>query len=64
MPSFTCDAEQLRAVETMLLKEIDARGRIMVRSLDRVHARTGLHYALIAEIARRIEDRTPFSATA
>ena len=31
-------------VESMLLDEMDQSGRIMVRSLDKIHARTGLSY--------------------
>jgi hypothetical protein len=59
------DPEQLRRIETMLLKEMDPTGRIMVRSLDKIHARTGFTYATISEIARRLQeqDRGNFPAS-
>lgn len=56
--NFVTNSEQLRAIEGMLLREMDPTGRIMVRSLDKIHARTGLTYAKISEIARRLQDRT------
>jgi hypothetical protein len=56
--NFMTNSEQLRAIEGMLLKEMDPTGRIMVRTLDKIHARTGLTYAKISEIARRLQDRT------
>lgn len=46
-----------RTIETLLLKEMDHNGRILVRGLDRVHARTGLTYTTIAEMARRLEEQ-------
>jgi hypothetical protein len=52
---FLNDSTQLRLVERMLLREMDSRGRILVRSLDRIHARTGVTYATISEIARRLQ---------
>jgi hypothetical protein len=55
--NFMTNSEQLRAIEGMLLREMDPTGRIMVRSLDKIHARTGLTYAKISEIARRLQDR-------
>ncbi len=54
---FKHDLDQVRKIETMLRKEIDMNGRIMVRSLDKIHARTGLRYATISEIARRMQER-------
>jgi len=48
---------ELRTIETLLLKEMDHNGRILVRGLDRVHARTGLTYTTISEMARRLEER-------
>jgi hypothetical protein len=51
------DPEQIRRIEGMLLKEMDPTGRIMVRSLDKIHARTGLRYTAISEIARRLQER-------
>jgi hypothetical protein len=51
------DPEQVRRIESMLLKEMDPTGRIMVRSLDKIHARTGLTYAAISEMARRLQER-------
>jgi hypothetical protein len=55
---FTYNPEQLKRIETMLLKEMDREGRIMVRSLDKIHARTGLTYATISEMARRLQQQT------
>jgi hypothetical protein len=57
MMPFHYDPEQVRRIEVMLLKEVDRDGRIMVRSLDKIHARTGLNYATISEIARRLQER-------
>lgn len=58
------EAEQLKMVETMLLKEMDHNGRIMVRSLDKIHARTGLKYATISKIACRLQEGFLETATA
>jgi hypothetical protein len=58
------DPEQLRRIENMLLMEMDPDGRIMVRSLDKIHARTGLAYTLISEIARQLQRRRPYKNTA
>jgi hypothetical protein len=55
--TFIPSSAKLTAIETMLLKEMDPTGRIMVRSLDKIHARTGLTFAKISEIARRLQDR-------
>lgn len=49
------EPEQLRAAERMLIREIDRYGRLTVRNLDRVHARTGITYVTISEMARRLE---------
>lgn len=54
---FLCNAKQLEQIECLLLKEMDHNGKIMVRSLDKIHARTGLTYATISEIARRLQER-------
>lgn len=51
------DPEQLKRIEGMLLKEMDPMGRIMVRSLDKIHAQTGLRYTAISEMARRLQER-------
>ena len=51
------DREQVKMIEGMLLKEVASNGRIMVRSLDKIHARTGLRYATISGIARRLQER-------
>ncbi len=53
--SLTCNSEQIKRIESMLLKEMDRDGRIMVRSLDKIHARTGLTYAAVSEIAQRLQ---------
>ena len=54
---FTYNPGQLKQIEMMLLKEMDREGRIMVRSLDKIHARTGLTYATISEMARRLQQQ-------
>lgn len=54
---FLCDAKQLEQIECLLLKEMDRNGKILVRSLDKIHARTGLTYATVSEIARRLQER-------
>lgn len=50
--------DKLSKIETMLVKEMDKEGRIMVRSLDKIHARTGLTYASISEMARRLQKKS------
>jgi len=47
----------------MLLKEMDREGRIMVRSLDKIHARTGLTYATISEMAQRLQQQQAWERT-
>lgn len=54
---FLSNAKQLEQIEGLLLKEMDRNGKILVRSLDKIHARTGLTYATISEIARRLQER-------
>ena len=51
------DPEKVKKIEHMLLKEMDPTGRIMVRSLDKIHARTGLTYTAISEMARRLQEQ-------
>jgi hypothetical protein len=51
------DSKSIRLVEQMLLREMDRDGHIMVRSLDKVHAHTGLAYVQVSAIARRLEER-------
>jgi hypothetical protein len=48
----------VKVIERMLLTEKDNYGRITVRSMDRIHARTGVTYITISEIARRLEKRS------
>jgi hypothetical protein len=55
--SFISSSAKLTAIEAMLLEEMDPTGRIMVRSLDKIHARTGLTFAKLSEIARQLQDR-------
>lgn len=55
---FLYDSKQVEQIECLLLKEMDRNGKIMVRSLDKIHARTGLTYATVSEIARRLQERT------
>lgn len=61
---FKHDLDQVKKIETMLRREMDLNGRIMVRSLDKIHARTGLRYATISEIARQMLERDLQRATA
>jgi hypothetical protein len=56
--------KDLRVVETMLAEELSRNGHITVRMLDKIHATTGLRYATISEIARRVEERTLHNITA
>ncbi len=53
----THTSAELEAIESMLLEEMDRGGRIMVRTLDKIHATSGLTYATVSEIARRLQDR-------
>jgi len=55
---------EVRTIETLLLKEMDHNGRILVRGLDRVHARTGLNYTTISEMAQRLEEQARQHLTA
>jgi hypothetical protein len=54
---FKNDPERLSRIEKMLIREMQPDGRIMVRSLDKIHARTGLTYSVLSEMAKRLEDR-------
>ncbi|MBI4964193.1 MAG: hypothetical protein HY913_13020 [Desulfomonile tiedjei] len=58
------DPEQLRKVENMLLMEMERNGRIMVRSIDKIHAKTGLSYTVISEMAGQLQKRTSYKKTA
>jgi hypothetical protein len=40
----------------MLLDEMDQSGRIMVRSLDKIHARTGLSYETLSSMANILQN--------
>jgi hypothetical protein len=53
--SITNESKTLKSVEAMIIEEMDQCGRIYVRSLDRIHARTGLGYNRVSEIARRVQ---------
>lgn len=44
-------------LETMIREEMEIDGKIMVRSLDKIHARTGINYATISRVAERIQSR-------
>lgn len=48
---------KLSRIEEMLIREMLPDGRIMVRSLDKIHARTGLNYQALSEIARQLQNR-------
>jgi hypothetical protein len=64
MPFTNDDPEKLSRIEIMLMKEMGPDGRIMVRSIDKIHARTGLNYAILSEMARRLQKRNHQRATA
>ncbi len=51
------NTQLLKNVEGLLLKEMQAHGRIMVRSLDMIHAKTGMEYAAVSEIAQKLMDK-------
>jgi hypothetical protein len=61
---FPKNPKDLRLVETMLVEEMSQNGHITVRMIDKIHATTGLRYATISEIARRVEERTLRNVTA
>lgn len=44
-------------LEIMILEEIGIDGKILVRSLDKIHARTGINYATISKVAEKIQNR-------
>jgi len=64
MPFTNDDPEKISRIEIMLMKEMGPDGRIMVRSIDKIHARTGLNYAILSEMARRLQKRNHQRATA
>ena len=64
MPFTNDDPEKISRIEIMLMKEMGPDGRIMVRSIDKIHARTGLNYAILSEMARRLQKRHHQRATA
>jgi len=49
--------DRLSKIEEMLIREMTPDGRIMVRSLDKIHARTGLNYQALSEMARQLQNR-------
>jgi hypothetical protein len=61
---YTIDSDIMRSVETMLRKEMDRNGHIMVRSLDKIHAATGLAYTKISEMAERLREKDRCHGTA
>ncbi len=54
---FTQKHQHLSKIETMLLEEMNREGKIMVRSLDKIHAQTGLNYMTLSEIAVRLQKK-------
>ncbi len=50
----TRNSASVRQAEQMVLREMEPNGHITVRSLDKIHAQTGLAYVLVSEIARRV----------
>lgn len=51
------DCVMVSDLEIMILKEMGMDGKIMVRSLDKIHARTGINYATISRMAEKIQKR-------
>jgi hypothetical protein len=54
----TISSDKLKYLESLILKEMDMNGRIMVRSLDMIHAKTGATYAMVSEIAKNLQKRS------
>jgi hypothetical protein len=52
----TNKSNQSKMAEILLKEEMDLNGRIMVRTLDKIHARTGLTYTEVSEIAQKLEE--------
>lgn len=52
------DLSENREIESMLLSEMDPSGKIMVRSLDMIHARTGLSYETLSLMATILQRRS------
>jgi hypothetical protein len=42
-------------LEIMIMAEMGVNGKILVRSLDKIHARTGVNYSTISKIADKIQ---------
>ena len=42
-------------LEIMILEEIGIEGKLLVRSLDKIHARTGINYATISSVADKLQ---------
>ncbi len=55
--SLSNDCVMVSDLEIMILKEMGMDGKIMVRSLDKIHARTGINYATISRMAEKIQKR-------
>lgn len=49
------DCVAVSDLELMILEEIGIEGKILVRSLDKIHARTGINYATISLVADRLQ---------
>ncbi|MDD3473598.1 MAG: hypothetical protein PHS86_12510 [Syntrophaceae bacterium] len=55
--NLSLDRVMVSKLETMIREEMEIDGKIMVRSLDKIHARTGINYATISKVAERIQNR-------
>ncbi len=53
--SLSQDFVEVSDLEMMILEEIVTQGKIMVRSLDKIHARTGINYATISRVADKLQ---------
>ncbi len=54
---FKINADRCRQIEMIIREEFDQTGRVTVRCLDRIHAKTGLAYAAISEIAQKVQHK-------
>ena len=49
------DCVAVSDLELMILEEIGIEGKILVRSLDKIHARTGINYSTISRVADKLQ---------
>ncbi len=49
------DCVAVSDLELMILEEIGIEGKVLVRSLDKIHARTGINYSTISRVADKLQ---------